>query len=321
MPVYAFTSDDKEKLADGELLTIDSAVDEATGTIKLKATFPNTDDRLWPGQSISAHLLLTTQNDALTVPQACALQRGPNGLFVYVVDAKQQGRRCSPVETSENFGDYVVVVSAGLADGDLVVTNGQSRLQPGVKVAVKADDKAGDKPGASPGDKAAAKADAKGDTGESAVSGEHFVAFHSTPGRHIPFYGGDPRGRRRGLSLPAHRRPADGRFPDDFGLRQPARRQPRNHGVRGRTAARAPVLADPGPRPDDLHQHPGQHPGDAAVRARPQCRRRRPGRAVGDQRRRRPAAPRPCRRRPTSTRSTRPTRRWSASATSPTSCR
>lgn len=148
MKVLAYSSDDKEKLAEGELLTIDSAVDETSGSIKLKATFQNTDNRLWPGQSISAHLLVTNQDGALTVP-ANAVQRGPNGLFVYVVDAASKVSM-RPVETSETLGDYVVVVSANLAEGELVVTNGQSRLQPGAKVSLHSDEPKG-KPDASKG--------------------------------------------------------------------------------------------------------------------------------------------------------------------------
>jgi multidrug efflux system membrane fusion protein len=149
MAVYAYSSDDKEKLAEGELLTIDSAVDETSGSIKLKATFQNADNRLWPGQSISAHLLVATQPGALTVP-ANAVQRGPDGLFVYVVDANSKVAM-RPVETSETFGSSVIVVSANLAEGELVVTNGQSRLQPGSKVSVHSDE---------PKDKVAAKHDA-----------------------------------------------------------------------------------------------------------------------------------------------------------------
>ncbi|MHB1206243.1 MAG: efflux RND transporter periplasmic adaptor subunit [Rhodospirillaceae bacterium] len=154
MAVYAYSSDDKEKLAEGELLTIDSAVDETSGSIKLKATFQNTDNRLWPGQSISAHLLVTTQNGVLTVP-ANAVQRGPEGLFVYVVGADNKVAM-RPVETTETFGTYVVVVSANLAEGDMIVTNGQSRLQPGSKVSMHSEDtkeKAAPKPDAKAGER------------------------------------------------------------------------------------------------------------------------------------------------------------------------
>lgn len=135
MSVYAYTSDDREKLAEGELLTVDSAVDETSGSVKLKATFQNADNRLWPGQSISAHLLVTTAKDALTVP-ANAVQRGPSGLFLYVVDANSKAV-VRPVETTETFGDHVIVVSSDIKEGDEVVTTGQSRLQPGAKVTAR----------------------------------------------------------------------------------------------------------------------------------------------------------------------------------------
>ena len=137
LPVTTYTSDGKEKLATGTLLTVDNAVDEQSGTIKLKATFANDDNRLWPGQSVSARLTLSTLNSALTIPTK-AVERGPEGLFVYVVQ-NDSTVAVHPIETSETVGDYVVVVSAKLSEGDLVVTNGQSRLQPGAHVAVMGD--------------------------------------------------------------------------------------------------------------------------------------------------------------------------------------
>jgi multidrug efflux system membrane fusion protein len=133
--VLAYTSDDKEKLAEGKLLTIDNAVDDASGTIKLKATFANDDNSLWPGQSVSAHLLLDTAREVLTIPTK-AVQRGPNGLFVYVVQPNSTVA-VQPVETGETY-EGLVVVSGSVAAGDLVVTNGHSRLQPGSRVTVSA---------------------------------------------------------------------------------------------------------------------------------------------------------------------------------------
>jgi multidrug efflux system membrane fusion protein len=88
------------------------------------------------------------------------VQRGPNGLFVYVVE-KGNTAAMRPIETSETFGGYVIVVSANLAEGDRVVVNGQSRLQPGAKVSITADsrpDKAGDKSEAAKGDGLGTKA-------------------------------------------------------------------------------------------------------------------------------------------------------------------
>ena len=135
LPVMAYTSDDKEKLADGQLLTLDNSVDEASGTIKLKAIFSNENNQLWPGQTVSAHILVDTKQGALTVP-ARAVQRGPNGLFVYVVqpDSKVAVRA---VETADTAGDAVVITSDTLAEGDTVVTDGQSRLEPGAKVTLR----------------------------------------------------------------------------------------------------------------------------------------------------------------------------------------
>ena len=139
-PVIAYSSDDKVKLAEGTLLTVDSAVDETNGSIKLKATFQNESNSLTPGQSVSAHILLDTQNGVLTVP-ARAVQRGPNGLFVYALkpDSTVEVR---PIETSETVGDKMVLVSATLAEGDTIVTGGQARLEPGAKVSLRAEPKA-----------------------------------------------------------------------------------------------------------------------------------------------------------------------------------
>ena len=135
LPVVAFTSDDKEKLSDGKLLTADNAVDEATGTIKMKATFANPDNRLWPGQSVSTHILLDTLHGVLTLP-ARAAQRGPNGLFVYTVQSDSTVA-IRPIETSETFNDRLVLVSTTLAEGDVVVTDGQSRLEPGAHIVIR----------------------------------------------------------------------------------------------------------------------------------------------------------------------------------------
>ena len=84
VPVFAYTADDKQLLAEGKLLTIDNEIDQATGTIKLKAEFPNQDDKLWPGQFVNVRMQTETLKNALAVPSA-AVQRGPQGLYVYVV--------------------------------------------------------------------------------------------------------------------------------------------------------------------------------------------------------------------------------------------
>jgi multidrug efflux system membrane fusion protein len=83
-PVLAYASDDRTKLGDGTLLTPDNTIDTTTGTIRLKATFPNKDEKLWPGQFINAHLQIGMSHDAVTIPPA-SIEHGPDGLYVYVV--------------------------------------------------------------------------------------------------------------------------------------------------------------------------------------------------------------------------------------------
>jgi multidrug efflux system membrane fusion protein len=132
LPVLAYTGDDQTRLDAGELLTPDNAIDPTTGTIKLKATFPNAANQLWPGQFVNARLLVTTLHDALTVPSV-AVQHGPSGLYVYVVGANSTVTR-KPVELAHDNGK-TAVITKGIAAAEHVVTDGQSRLQDGVKVA------------------------------------------------------------------------------------------------------------------------------------------------------------------------------------------
>jgi multidrug efflux system membrane fusion protein len=117
--------------ASGKLSFIDNSTDISTGTIKLKAEFPNTDKALWPGQFVNVVLTLTTQKDALVVPTT-AVQNGPNGQYVFVV-ASDQTVALRDVKVARAEGDDSVIAS-GLAAGDLVVTAGQLRLAPGTRV-------------------------------------------------------------------------------------------------------------------------------------------------------------------------------------------
>jgi multidrug efflux system membrane fusion protein len=118
----------------GALTFVDNSVDVTTGTIKLKGTFPNTDHKLWPGQFVRVILRLTTEKNAVVVPNE-AIQTGQTGPFVYVVkDDKTVESR--PVVTGSRV-DQDMVVSEGLATGETVVTEGQLRLAPGSKVSVK----------------------------------------------------------------------------------------------------------------------------------------------------------------------------------------
>ena len=137
LPVLAFAGNDATELDRGELLTLDNTIDQSTGTIRMKAVFPNQRNQLWPGQFVNARLLLTTEPNVLTVPSV-AVQHGPAGLYVYVVNANSTVTR-HDVQVERDDGK-LAVIATGLQDGQTVVTNGQSRLQDGTSVA--ADSKA-----------------------------------------------------------------------------------------------------------------------------------------------------------------------------------
>jgi len=134
LQVVAYAADDLTELDRGTLLTVDNAIDTSTGTIKLKATFPNAKRTLWPGQFVHVRLLLGTEQNVVTAPTT-AVQHGPNGLYVYVIKPDNIVA-VQPVTVSREEGGQSVVTS-GLADGVPVVTGGQSRLQAGTAVTVR----------------------------------------------------------------------------------------------------------------------------------------------------------------------------------------
>jgi multidrug efflux system membrane fusion protein len=135
LEVVAEDPSDHRTLARGALTFVDNAVDRATGTITLKATFPNADRALWPGEFVEAVLTLSTDRDALVVP-ASAIQTGQQGSYAWVVkpDDTVESR---PVTVARASGDDVVV-ARGLSAGERVVTDGQLRLAPGARVEIKA---------------------------------------------------------------------------------------------------------------------------------------------------------------------------------------
>jgi len=135
LEVDAYSRDDQTKLATGKLLTIDNQIDQTTGTAKLKSVFDNPENTLWPNQFVNVHLLLETRKDAISAP-ASAIQRGPEGSFVYVVDANNTVQM-RPVKVALTQG-AIVVIASGLQAGDRVVTDGQEKLQAGSRVAPQA---------------------------------------------------------------------------------------------------------------------------------------------------------------------------------------
>ncbi len=133
LQVAAQVPNSGEAAVSGKLSFIDNTTDATTGTIKLKAEFPNSDKALWPGQFVDVVLTLTHQDNAIVVPPT-AIQNGPNGQYVFVVKPDQTVE-LRDVKVSRSEGDFSVVAS-GIKPGDTVVTVGQLRLAPGTKVAI-----------------------------------------------------------------------------------------------------------------------------------------------------------------------------------------
>jgi multidrug efflux system membrane fusion protein len=146
LTVDAFSRDDQTKLATGKLLTIDNQIDQTTGTAKLKAVFDNKDSQLWPNQFVNADLLLETRKGSTVLPTA-AILRGPQGTFVYAVkpDKTVEARQVTVSLTQGN----TTAVTSGLNPGDLVVTDGQDKLQTGSTIEPRAGGTSGN-PKASP---------------------------------------------------------------------------------------------------------------------------------------------------------------------------
>ncbi|MGH6957405.1 MAG: efflux RND transporter periplasmic adaptor subunit [Caulobacteraceae bacterium] len=143
LPAEALSEETGAPLGQGELMVADNHVDQSTGTVEMKARFANAGRQLWPGQFVNVKLTLQTLHNALTVPTA-AVNQGPNGAFVYVVEAGNKVR-VQPVKVLDAEGTISVLAGA-VAPGDLVVTDGQMSLKPGSEVTYRAP--AGGKPAA-----------------------------------------------------------------------------------------------------------------------------------------------------------------------------
>ena len=137
LPVFADTSNGQTQLAEGTLLTPNNAVDDTTGTIQLKATFDNPDNKLWPGQFVNARLLVDTIRGAVTVPHL-AVQHGQAGLFVFLVKPDNTAAQV-PITVTYDDGQRAVVTK-GVVAGQAVVIAGQSRLGNGTHVATNSPD-------------------------------------------------------------------------------------------------------------------------------------------------------------------------------------
>jgi multidrug efflux system membrane fusion protein len=134
LPVEAYDREQKQKLAAGYLQTVDNQIDTTTGTVKFKAVFPNQRNELFPNQFVNVRLLVETKHGTVIVPSS-AIQRGPQGTFVYVVKSDQTvAVRPVTLDVTEG-GD--TSVSAGLEPAEIIVTDGAERLREGIKVEVK----------------------------------------------------------------------------------------------------------------------------------------------------------------------------------------
>lgn len=134
--VVAYTRDGSSPIASGTLTLVDNVIDQSSGTARLKSTFANLDEALWPGQFVDTRIQSEIMNGAITI-SSDALQRGPNGYFVWMVDhdnvVSPQPVKPGPIQ------DDRAVVTSGLDAGQVVVTSGQYRLAPGAKIYVLSD--------------------------------------------------------------------------------------------------------------------------------------------------------------------------------------
>jgi multidrug efflux system membrane fusion protein len=148
LKVLAAVSGQNRPPEQGVMTFLDNAIDTATGTIKLKATFPNAEKTLWPGQFVNVTLELTELTNALVVPSQ-AVMTGQNGQYIYVVkpDMSAESR---PVVAGQVFQN-LTVVEKGIVAGETVVTDGQLQLVPGTKVEIKSPEAGAATPGSASG--------------------------------------------------------------------------------------------------------------------------------------------------------------------------
>jgi membrane fusion protein, multidrug efflux system len=187
--VEAWNRDLATRLASGKLTAIDNLVDTTTGTVKLRATYNNEDNMLFPNEFINAKTLIDVERNALIVP-AGAVQRGPNGAFAYVVTGDKDGEKdveMRMLKTGPTEADQTIIES-GLSAGETVVTEGTDRLQPGVtKVTIKGQGKKKAKPASGqPADKKASPTDSKAQTDATDESTSETTGYRGDAGQDSP---------------------------------------------------------------------------------------------------------------------------------------
>jgi membrane fusion protein, multidrug efflux system len=131
LKVLALDRGNTSTLDEGALAVVDNEIDPATGTVKLKATFPNNDLKLWPGKFVNARLILTTRENATVIPSS-VVQRGPQGTYAYLIKPDKTVEM-RPIKVAQSEGN-LTLVDEGLEPGEQVVVDGQYKLQPGAHV-------------------------------------------------------------------------------------------------------------------------------------------------------------------------------------------
>jgi len=197
----AYSRDDTTKIVSGKLLTINNLIDPTTGTNRLKAIFDNADNQLWPNQFVNIHLLVDVKKNAVVIP-AAGIQRANQGTYAYVVkpDKSVEMRQVKVGATEGNL----VAVDSGLQAGEMVVTDGQDKLQPGSKVEIRQQGQGG--PGGQRGQSGNAQQGQPGATAQGDPSGQNPPTTNQGAGQSnapaTPAPGSAPpaqgqRGRRR----------------------------------------------------------------------------------------------------------------------------
>jgi len=221
--VLAYSQDNTVKLDQGTLGLVNNEILQTTGSIQLKANFPNTAHRLWPGELVNARLLLEMRHDGLTVP-ASVVQQGPQGAYAYVVNP-DSSVAIRPIKVAQ-ISDGQALIDSGLKANEQVVVDGQYKLQSGAHVTVLHGQAA---------DEAAAQ------SAQQAPIHEHFRAVHPAADRHRSADGGAVGRRSRRLSAFAGGGAAECQLSDPYGHGAAAGHRPADHGILGGLAARGAV--------------------------------------------------------------------------------
>jgi membrane fusion protein, multidrug efflux system len=131
LKVQALDRGNTNTLDEGTVAVVDNEIDPATGTVKLKATFPNDELKLWPGKFVNARLVLTTRKNATVIPSS-VVQRGPQGTYAYLIKPDKTVEM-RPIKVAQTEGN-LALINEGLEPGEQVVVDGQYKLQPGARV-------------------------------------------------------------------------------------------------------------------------------------------------------------------------------------------